>query len=154
MKRSLVLLAVGLAGLAAVGCAKSLNAPDVKNACYHVAPQKNGSINFYKVADNDKSMYYCAAQLDEIRFRFLGLGGNRDSIVGLYNGAYIFIDSNGMATSTAYDGPRYTAGPRGVDGRLALPGNVPQPGPSGAGIMITQNPMDEQNVKGSRSAKK
>lgn len=154
MNRSLVLLAVGAAALSAAGCAKTIEAPDVKNACYHAAPQKDGTVKFFKIADNDKNMYYCAAQLDQIRYQFMALGSNRDSIVGAYNGQYLFIDGSGMTTSQQYDGPRYFSAQRGDDGRLAMPGAIPQPGPISSGVVITQNPLDEKNIAGSRSAKK
>jgi hypothetical protein len=147
-------MALGLAGLAVAGCNKSLNAPDVKNACYHVAPQKDGTIKFFKVADNDKSMYYCATQLDGIRYQFKALGSNRDSITGLYNGTYLFIDSRGVATAPDYEAGRFFAINRDENGNLVVPGGIPQSGAEGGAITITQNPMDQRNVKGSRAAKK
>jgi hypothetical protein len=154
MNRTLVLLAVGLAGLAAAGCKQGVQAPDVHNACYHVAPQKDGTVKFFKIADNDKSMYYCATQLDEIRYRFMALGSTRDSIQGAYNGTYLFVDGRGMSTATTYDGGRFFAVTRGDDGRLVIPGGIPQPGPQGAGIMITQDPTLQKNIAGSRAAAK
>ena len=154
MNRTLVLLAVGAAGVALAGCDKNPKAPDVRNACYHAAPQKDGTVKFYKIADNDQSMYYCAAQLDEIRYRFMALGSNRDSITGLYNGTYLFLDAAGLSTSQAYDGGRYYAATRGEDGRLIIDGKVPQPGATSGGIMITQNPLDQRDIPGSRAAKK
>jgi hypothetical protein len=154
MNRSLVLIAVGLAGLAAAGCKPAAEAPDVQNACYHVAPQKDGTVKFFKIADNDKNMYYCAVQLDEIRYRFMALGSNRDSIEGAYNGRYLFLDGRGLSTAPSHDGGRFFANTRGDDGRLVIPGGIPQPGPQGAGIMITQDPTLQKNVPGSRSAAK
>ena len=84
----------------------------------------------------------------------MALGSNRDSIQGLYNGTYLFIDGRGMSTAPDLDGGRFFAVPRGEDGRLVIPGGIPQPGPQGAGITITQNPMAEKNIPGSRSADK
>ena len=153
MNRTVVLLAVALAGLAA-GCNNGPKAPDVRNACYHVAPQKDGTIKYFKIADNDANMYWCATQLDAVRYQFMALGSNRDSIIGLYNGQYLFLDGRGMSTAPEYDAGRFFSVPRGDDGRLVIPGGIPQPGPQGAGIMITQNPLDEKNVPSARSPAK
>jgi hypothetical protein len=154
MQRPLALTALVLAGLAAASCAKQVNAPEDRDNCYEIIPQKDGSLKFYSVAKNQTSMAACAAQLDAVRFRFLSFGSQRTEIDGYYNDTYLFIDPSGMTTSRSYDGGRFYAYGRGDDGRLTLPGAIPQPGPAGGGVMITQNPKDEANVAGARPAAK
>jgi len=62
-----------------------------------------------------------------MRIKFLTLGGSAQEILGAYQSNYIFIQRAGVFASTSLDGPRYIALVRTGDGRLAIPGAMPQP---------------------------
>ena len=54
------------------------------------------------------------------------MGGNQTEIYGAYQANFLFLTPNGVQTSTSLEGPRYTALVRTGDGRLAIPGAMPQ----------------------------
>jgi hypothetical protein len=64
-----------------------------------------------------------------MRLKFLRMGGNQHELVGAFQSNFIFLERIGVRTSTSLEGPRYVALVRTGDGRLAVPGAMPQPGP-------------------------
>ena len=119
--------AIGLLGLSLAACApKGLEAPTEPGVCYHVVLSEDGKsaplVNV--VARDQPQIEHCAAQLEQMRVRFLRLGGNRSDIVGSYQGQFIFIDRAGVWQSKSLNGNRFFALARTGDGRLAIPGAI------------------------------
>jgi hypothetical protein len=73
-----------------------------------------------------KSLETCAANLEAMRIKFLTMGGNQQEIVGAYQSNFLFLQKEGILTSTSLEGPRYVALVRTGDGRLAIPSAMPQ----------------------------
>jgi hypothetical protein len=120
---SLVLTLAAAASLAA--CAQRTEPPGTPGVCYHVVPQKDGSKKNNKL-DTTADLEHCAATLDAMRLKFLTMGGNQTEIYGAYQANFLFLTPAGVLTSTSLEGPRYTALVRTGDGRLAIPGAMPQ----------------------------
>lgn len=120
-----VVLGIGAFGLAA--CEKDIKAPFDQGVCY-VVEVGDGSADpvFNKVAENQPQIEYCAARLEEVRSRFLGLGGSRTELVGSYQGSFLFLDSAGVRRAQSLNGTRYFMLARTGDGRLAVPGTIEQ----------------------------
>ncbi|MBL8771307.1 MAG: hypothetical protein JNK30_07975 [Phenylobacterium sp.] len=113
------------AALAVSGCAKRTKPPGDAGICYHVVPQKDGSLKYNKLVDAP-SLERCAANLEAMRIQFLRMGGNQQEIYGAYQANFLFLVKEGVMTSTSLEGPRYVALVRTGDGRLAVPGAMPQ----------------------------
>ena len=125
--RALLIPAVvlGLAGLAA--CQSSPDAPRDPGVCYSVQTPdagEKGQTQFHVVATDQPQIEFCAARLEEMRMRFLRMGGNKREIVGAYQGQFIFIEKRGVLFSKDLDGVRFFALARTGDGRLAIPGAI------------------------------
>jgi hypothetical protein len=60
-----------------------------------------------------------------MRIKFLRMGGNQQDIYGAYQANFLFLQQEGVFTSTSLEGPRYIALVRTGDGRLAVPGAMP-----------------------------
>ncbi len=120
-----VLLGLGTLGLAA--CEKTIKAPFDQGVCYVVELGEEGTDPvFNKVAENQPQIEYCAARLEEVRQRFLSLGGNRTELIGAYQGSFLFLDSTGARRAQTLNGTRYFMMARTGDGRLAVPGTIEQ----------------------------
>lgn len=72
-----------------------------------------------------KSLEVCAANLEAMRIKFLRMGGSQQEIYGAYQTNFLFLQREGVLTSTSLEGPRYVALVRTGDGRLAIPGAMP-----------------------------
>jgi hypothetical protein len=118
-------LVLAAAALALGACAKKTTPPGDAGVCYHVVPQKDGSLKYNKLVSTD-SLEKCAANLEAMRIRFLTLGGSQQEIYGAYQANFLFLVKEGVMTSTSLEGPRYVALVRTGDGRLAIPGAMPQ----------------------------
>lgn len=117
--------AIGLAALALAACDKAVEAPFDQGVCYAVEiGDGTEAPRFNKVADDQPQIEFCAARLEEVRLRFLRMGGSRQEIVGSYQGQFIFIDRGGVWLSRTLDGGRFNAMARTGDGRLAMPGAI------------------------------
>ncbi|MFN3228385.1 MAG: hypothetical protein ACK41P_00860 [Asticcacaulis sp.] len=131
MLNRLTLVALNGAALAAMmilaGCSQKIEAPFDKGVCYHAVEKDDGKIQYNKIADNQPNIENCAARLEEVRQSFLRLGSNRRTIMGAYNGSFIFIEGRVIKMATHYKGPRITLLIRTDDGRLVTPGAVAQP---------------------------
>ena len=53
------------------------------------------------------------------------LRGTQQDIYGAYQANFLFLEAQGVSTSTSLEGPRYVALVRTGDGRLAIPGAMP-----------------------------
>jgi hypothetical protein len=114
-----------VAMLALGACAKKTTPPGDVGICYHVVPQKDGSLKYNKLVQTE-SLEKCAANLEAMRIKFLRLGGSQQDIYGAYQANFLFLQREGVLTSTSLEGPRYVALVRTGDGRLAIPGAMPQ----------------------------
>jgi hypothetical protein len=113
------------AALALSACAKRTEPPGDARVCYHVVPQKDGSLKYNKLVIVD-SLERCAANLEAMRINFLRMGGSQQEIYGAYQANFLFLQKEGVLTSRSLEGPRYVALVRTGDGRLAIPGAMPQ----------------------------
>ena len=120
-------LSIGLAALvlALSGCSRAPKAPDEAGVCWHAVPMSDGTIKFNLLAKNQTSLEVCAAQLESMRLRFRGLGLAQKTMLGAYQGNYLFLQPEGVFTAKTYDGNRYLVLVRTGDGRLAKIGEMP-----------------------------
>jgi hypothetical protein len=124
MRRTAPLLAL-LATAALAACAKRTEPPGDVGVCYHVVVQKDGALKYNKLVTTP-NLETCAANLEAMRIKFLTMGGSAQEILGAYQANFIFLQREGVFTSTTLQGPRYLALVRTGDGRLAIPGAMPQ----------------------------
>ena len=119
------ILALVTLGALAAGCAQRTEPPGDPGVCYHVVAGKEGKLKYNKlvVAPNHQT---CAANLEAMRIRFLSMGGSSQEILGAYQANFLFIQREGVFSSTTLEGPRYLALVRTGDGRLAIPGAMPR----------------------------
>jgi hypothetical protein len=113
------------AALVLSACAKKTTPPGEPGVCYHVVPQQDGSLKYNKLVSTE-SLEKCAANLEAMRIKFLRMGGTQQEIYGAYQANFLFLQKEGIFTSTSLEGPRYVALVRTGDGRLAIPGAMPQ----------------------------
>jgi len=118
-------LAAGVLSTGLAGCEHRTEPPGDPGVCYHVVPQKDGKLKFNKLV-NAPNLETCAANLEAMRVKFLTMGGSQQNIYGAYQANFLFLQSEGVLTSTSLEGPRYVALVRTGDGRLAIPGAMPQ----------------------------
>jgi hypothetical protein len=123
MTRTALILALTAATLSA--CAKRTEPPGTVAVCYHVVADKAGALKYNKLVQAP-NLETCAANLEAMRLKFLRMGGTAQELLGAYQANFIFIQSQGVFTSTTLEGPRYLALVRTGDGRLAIPGAMPQ----------------------------
>jgi hypothetical protein len=121
---ALTLAAVSVAALA--GCEQKIEAPYEKGVCWHMVPLTGGKVKFNVLSRDRPSLESCAASLEGMRERFLGLGGSDENIIGAYQGNFLFLGRTGVFTSTSLTGARWPALVRTSDGRLAIPSAAPQ----------------------------
>lgn len=111
--------------LALGACTQRTVPPGDPRICYHVVPQSDGSLKYNKLVEVD-SLEKCAANLEAMRIKFLTMGGSQQEIYGAYQSNFLFLQKEGVLTSRTVEGPRYVALVRTGDGRLAIPGAMPQ----------------------------
>ena len=119
------LLIVAVAALAIPACSKKTTPLGDTGVCYHVVPQKDGSLKYNRVV-TVATLEACAGTLEAMRVKFLRMGGNQTDIYGAYQSNFLFLVKEGVMTSTSLEGPRYVALVRTGDGRLAIPGAMPR----------------------------
>jgi hypothetical protein len=90
-----------------------------------VAP--GGAVKFNVLARNQRDLEHCAAELDIMRLRFLGLGGNAKHVIGAYQSQFLFVGPEGVYTSATFKGFRYLMLVHSGDGRLVTPGSMQSP---------------------------
>lgn len=124
MIRSVLVLTLSSAALAACGDAQT-RPPEERGVCYSVVPGEGGQpARFNVVARDQPQIEHCAARLEEMRLRFLRLGGSNREVIGAYNGQLLFIDRRGVFFGKTLEGSRFFALARTGDGRLAMPGAI------------------------------
>lgn len=125
MRVSLAVLAL-CAPLTLAACAEVVEAPRDPGVCYSVVVTDDGrNIERLNVlAEDQPQIEFCAARLEEMRLRFLGLGGSNQEVIGAYQGQFIFIERTGVSFGKQLTGPRFFALTRTGDGRLAMPGAI------------------------------
>ena len=121
-----VSVAAALAGLGVVlsACQQRTEPPGDAGICYHVVPQKGGKLKYNRLV-NAPNLETCAANLEAMRVKFLRMGGTQQNIYGAYQANFLFLQPEGVLTSTSLEGPRFVALVRTGDGRLAIPGAMP-----------------------------
>jgi hypothetical protein len=118
-----ILAAAAVAVLALTACAKTVEAPSQAGLCYLMSPQKDGTVKFNSIAHDIKDLEHCALELELARRRLKGLGSTRDEWIGAYQGSFIFVEREGIFTSTKLDGIRYPALVR-FQNELVMPGAI------------------------------
>lgn len=129
MKNTVLAVAAVLtvSSLALAGCEKQTEAPFEQGVCFQVATNKDGTLRFNPLERNVPQLELCAAALEGARVRFVRLGqSNSKSMVGAYQGSFIFVEKEGIFVGQTYEGPRFMSLIRTGDGRLAVPGAVRQ----------------------------
>ncbi len=121
---AVVVMALAVAGLAA--CETGPKAPRTTGVCYFASDTElaKDEPNFAVVARNQPQIEFCAARLEEMRLRFLRMGGTNREIVGAYQGQFIFIQARGVSFARSFGGVKFFALARTGDGRLAIPGAI------------------------------
>ena len=121
MKRLFLASAVAALGLAA--CEKAIKPPEVAGECYLMAAQKDGSVKFNRIAEGVKDLEHCAVEIEVVRRRFMSLGSTQKEWIGAYQGSFVFVEPEGVLTSTKLDGIRYPALVRYNDS-FVMPGAI------------------------------
>ena len=121
--KPILLAAAALVALTA--CAKRTEPPGDVGVCFHVVPQKDGALKYNRLIEAP-DLETCAANLEAMRIKFLRMGGNQQNIYGAYQANFLFLEKEGVMTSTSLEGPRYVALVRTGDGRLAIPAAMPR----------------------------
>lgn len=126
LKSLALALMLGSATLVLAGCGEGeVAAPTDEGVCYHVTfPNNAGKPQFNVLHRDQPQIEFCAARLEEMRLRFLRMGGSNRDLIGAYQGQYIFIDRGGVKFGRTLTGPRFFALARTGDGRLAIPGAI------------------------------
>lgn len=124
MQRLAVIAVLVAAAATLSACSQRTEPPGDPGICYNVVPQKGGKLKYFKLA-KATSLETCAANLEAMRLKFLRMGGTQREILGAYQANFLFLQDEGVLTSTSLEGPRYVALVRTGDGRLAIPGAMP-----------------------------
>jgi hypothetical protein len=136
----LTIATLGAGALALAACEKTTEAPFDQGVCYVVELKAEGEApQFNKLAEDQPQIEFCAARLEEMRLRFLQMGGNRREIVGSYQGQFIFIDRAGVWIGQTLEGSRFILLARTGDGRLAIPSAI-QRAIDGTPVSVSANP--------------
>jgi hypothetical protein len=117
-------LAVAGATLLA-GCQQQVEAPTDRGVCWHMVTVA-GKPKFNVLARGQADLEHCAAELEKMRISFQSLGVPQGDIIGAYQGQFLFINRYGVFTAQALTGYQYPFMVRTGDGRLAMPGAMPQ----------------------------
>ncbi len=124
-----LLITVGAAGLAS--CSKTLEAPTDRGVCWHLVTPAGGRPKFNVLATHQPDLEHCAAELEKMRLQFRALGATQTDVTGAYQSQFLFLQREGVFTAQTFDGYRYPFLVRTGDGRLAVPGAMPEPTPAG-----------------------
>jgi hypothetical protein len=120
-------LIAAAAALSLTACEKRVTPPGDKLVCFHAIPMTDGTIKYNKLGGPMPNLETCAANLEAMRIKFLRLGGTQQEIMGAYQGNFLFLQKEGIFTGPSLKSGRYLALVRTGDGRLAIPGAMPQP---------------------------
>ncbi len=106
-----------LAAAALSGCEKQIEAPMQAGVCWQMITHGD-KVKFNLLSKNEPRIEDCAASLEGMRLRFLGLGGSKTDIDGAYQGQFLFLRPEGVFTSQTYKGERFVLLVRSADGQL------------------------------------
>src|SRR3569833_3584353 len=106
---SLALLIAAASAMGLCACSKKIEAPYDRGVCWHMVPLSGGKVKFNKLSENRPSLESCAASLEGMRERFLGLGSTQEDVIGAYQGNFLFLGRTGVFTSTTLEGARWPA---------------------------------------------
>ena len=124
-----------IAGTALLGaCSNEPKYEFAEGACYFVATPDNAPPRLQKIADDQPQLEQCAARLEEMRLRFLRMGGSNQEIAGAYQGRFIFVDREGVKIGKSLTGSTSSPWP--------APATVvwPYPAPSSATRRVVPSP--------------
>jgi len=98
MRSVLAVMALGVATVGVAACSSGFEAPYDPGVCYYVVPSEieGEDPRLNEVARDQPQIELCAARLEEMRVRFLQMGGSNREIIGAYQGQFIFIDPQGV----------------------------------------------------------
>ncbi|MCV0414772.1 MAG: hypothetical protein K5831_07800 [Brevundimonas sp.] len=122
--RAAVTLAAFAAAALVGACSQGPDFDFEPGVCYFVARPEGEPPRLEVVARDQAQIEFCAARLEEMRLRFLRMGGSNQEIVGAYQGRFVFVDREGVKIGQSLDGSRFFAMARTGDGRLAIPGAI------------------------------
>ena len=112
------------------GCQKQIEAPEDRGVCWHMVQPPNAQPKFNQLATGVPDLEHCAAALEKMRISFQSLGVPQGDITGAYQGQFLFLNRYGVFTAQSLNGYQYPFMVRTGDGRLAIPGAMPQGGGS------------------------
>jgi len=122
-------LTIALAAAAGLGaCSQEVSAPGDRGVCWHMVQPPKGPPKFNVLARNVPDLEHCAAEMEKMRISFQSLGFAQGDIVGAYQTQFLFLNRYGAFTSQTLTGFHYPFLVRTGDGRLAVPGAMPQNG--------------------------
>lgn len=138
------MLALSLvAGAALLGaCSNEPTFTFEPGVCYYVAMPDGEPPRLQKLAENQPQIEQCAARLEEMRLRFLRMGGSNQEVTGAYQERFIFVDREGVKIGQSLTGSRFFAMARTGDGRLAIPGAI-QRDDTGRPVAVAAEPAAE-----------
>ncbi|MGH7022126.1 MAG: hypothetical protein ACREEB_00895 [Caulobacteraceae bacterium] len=123
------MLALALAAAAPLGaCEKQIEAPVDMGVCWQMVQPPKAPPKFNVLARGVPDLEHCAAELEKMRVSFQSLGVPQGDITGAYQGQFLFLNRYGVFTSQTLKGYQYPFLVRTGDGRLAVPGAMPQNG--------------------------
>ena len=136
--RALALSVVVAAALGA--CSSEPRYEFEPGVCYFVATPDGQPPRLQKMAENVAQIELCAAELEQMRLRFLRMGGSNQEVAGAYQGRFIFVDREGVKFGKSLTGSRFFAMARTGDGRLAIPGAI-QRDEAGRPVAVAAEPV-------------
>jgi hypothetical protein len=124
--RPMMWMTLALAAGALSACGASVDAPMDRGVCWHMVKPAKGKIKFNVLARNQPNLEHCAAELEKMRLTFRALGVDSPQVIGAYQGQFLFLEREGVFTAQGLDAYQYPFMVRTGDGRLAMPGAMPQ----------------------------
>ncbi len=121
MRRALFKGVAALAALGVAACEPTVQAPREPGICWAMAVPQKGTVRFNRLA-READLEHCAARLERVRIQMMAVGTGRNSIVGAYQGRFLFLDPASIKTAKSINGNRYVILSRAGDGRLVVPG--------------------------------
>jgi hypothetical protein len=106
-------------------CEQQVEAPTDKGVCWHLVTI-GGKPKFNVLARGQADLEHCASELEKMRINFQSLGLPQGDITGAYQGQFLFLNRYGVFTAQTLTGYQYPFMVRTGDGRLAIPGAMPQ----------------------------
>ena len=125
MRPTASIFAMALAGACLVGCEQQVQAPTDRGVCWHMVVV-GGRPKFNVLARGQTNLEHCASELEMMRINFQSLGLPQGPITGAYQGQFLFLNRYGVFSAQTLNGYQYPFMVRTGDGRLALPGAMPQ----------------------------